>query len=89
MLTEAFIEALLVDEDLADQVWALWDQGEIGADLAFLVWLLIAVRRSNSTKLTTWIAQVCANQDCPVGLYPRNRTHTWKQNDEYCVDLTI
>ena len=25
MLTEIYIEALLVDEDLADQVWELWD----------------------------------------------------------------
>ena len=27
MLTEIYIEALLVDEDLADQVWEAWDQG--------------------------------------------------------------
>ena len=25
MLTEAYIEALLVDEELADQVWEGWD----------------------------------------------------------------
>ncbi len=25
MLTEIYIEALLVDEDLADQVWEAWD----------------------------------------------------------------
>ncbi len=25
MLTEIYIEALLVDEELADQVWAAWD----------------------------------------------------------------
>jgi len=24
MLTEAYIEPLLVDEELADQVWAVW-----------------------------------------------------------------
>jgi len=29
MLTEIYIEALLVDEDLADQVWELWDTGVI------------------------------------------------------------
>ncbi len=29
MLTEAYIEALLVDEELADQVWAVWDAGEM------------------------------------------------------------
>jgi len=25
MLTEIYIEALLIDEELADQVWAAWD----------------------------------------------------------------
>ncbi len=29
MLTEIYIEALLVDEELADQVWDAWDKGEI------------------------------------------------------------
>ena len=29
MLTEIYIEALLVDEELADQVWEAWDKGEI------------------------------------------------------------
>ena len=28
MLTEIYIEALLVDEELADQVWEAWDVGE-------------------------------------------------------------
>ncbi len=28
MLTEIYIEALLVDEELADQVWQVWDAGE-------------------------------------------------------------
>ncbi len=31
MLTEVYIEALLVDEELADQVWEAWDAGEIDA----------------------------------------------------------
>ena len=34
MLTEIYIEALLVDEDLADQVWKLWDAGVITDDVA-------------------------------------------------------
>ena len=29
MLIEIYIEALLVDEELADQVWEAWDAGEI------------------------------------------------------------
>ncbi len=28
MLTEIYIEALLVDEELADQIWGAWDVGE-------------------------------------------------------------
>ncbi len=29
MLTEIYIEALLVDKELADQIWQAWDKGEI------------------------------------------------------------
>ncbi len=29
MLTEIYIEALLVNEELADQVWEAWDAGKI------------------------------------------------------------
>ncbi len=29
MLTEIYIEALLVDEEVADKVWEAWDAGEI------------------------------------------------------------
>ena len=29
MLTKIYIEVLLVDEELADQVWEAWDKGEI------------------------------------------------------------
>ncbi len=35
MLTEAYIEALLVDEDLADQVWQAWEIDDLGACLAW------------------------------------------------------
>ncbi len=34
MLTDVYIEALLIDEELADQVWGLWDAGIIPDDLA-------------------------------------------------------
>jgi hypothetical protein len=34
MFTELYIEALLVDEDLADQVWELWNAGVITDSLA-------------------------------------------------------
>ena len=42
MLTELYIEALLVDEDLADQVWELWDVELIPDELAAIAWLLLA-----------------------------------------------
>ena len=33
MLTEIYIEALLVNEELADQVWDAWDVGELAIKL--------------------------------------------------------
>ena len=45
MFTEIYIEALLVDEELADQVWEAWDAGEIDDQIAWLAWWLI-IRRS-------------------------------------------
>ncbi len=42
MLTEIYIEALLVDEELADQIWEAWDGGDIDEATAFLSWWLIA-----------------------------------------------
>ena len=38
MLAEIYIEALLVDEELADQVCEAWDKGEIDGQVAWLVW---------------------------------------------------
>jgi len=44
MLIEAYIEALPVDEDLADLVWGLWDAGMIPNDLAAMAWCILAVK---------------------------------------------
>ncbi len=41
MLTKIYIEALLVGEELADQVWQAWDAGEIDEATAFVAWWLI------------------------------------------------
>ena len=46
MLTELYIEALLADEALADEVWALWNQGLMSDELAAWAWLLPASCRS-------------------------------------------
>ena len=43
MLTETYIEALLVDEDLADEVWEAWDAGEISDKTTCIGWMLIAM----------------------------------------------
>jgi hypothetical protein len=42
MLTEIYIDALLIDDELAEQVWDTWDKGEIGDLPALLVWWCIA-----------------------------------------------
>ena len=44
MLTEIYIEALPVDEELADQVWEAWNMGEIDDLTAILAWLRVATR---------------------------------------------
>ncbi len=38
MLTDLYVEALLVDEDLADQLWELWDAGVIDGLAATFLW---------------------------------------------------
>ena len=44
MLTEIYIEALLVDEELADQVWEAWDEAEIDDLGACLIWSIVGLR---------------------------------------------
>jgi len=45
MLTDSYTEALLVDEELADQVWDAWDAGEIDDVKAILTWFVVAYSR--------------------------------------------
>jgi hypothetical protein len=42
MLTEIYILALLVDEELADQVWEAWERREISTYWAAWFWWTIA-----------------------------------------------
>jgi len=44
MLTHLYIEALLVDEELADQVWEAWSNGEIDDLEACVVRQIIITR---------------------------------------------
>ncbi len=48
MLTEIYIEALLIDEELADQVWAALTVGEIDDLSAWAGWLIVAVNCNSS-----------------------------------------
>ncbi len=48
MLTEIYIEALLADEELADQVWADWDAGEINDLSAWAAWLIVVISCNSS-----------------------------------------
>ena len=52
MLTELYIEALLVDEELADQVWELWDANVIDDELAAIAWLWLCERPLYPQKQT-------------------------------------
>ena len=42
MLVEIYIEALLVDEGMADQVWELWDAEKLTDGAVQIAWLMIA-----------------------------------------------
>ena len=44
MLTHLYIEALLADEDPADEVWELWNAGAIKDEVAAWAWRLIQMR---------------------------------------------
>ncbi len=55
MLTEIYIEALLVDEELADQVWEAWDAADLDDETACIAWMLIS--------------NVCSAHDKPVGCH--------------------
>ena len=41
MLTDIYIEALLVNEEFADQVWEVWDEGEIDDQVAWWAWVIL------------------------------------------------
>ena len=43
MLAELYVDALIADEALADEVWALWDLGLISDDLAAYAWYTLAL----------------------------------------------
>ena len=52
MLTEIYIEAIWVDEELADQVWKVWDAGQIVDLIALRAWWCMAL--SGTHKFWCW-----------------------------------
>jgi hypothetical protein len=46
MLVDLCVEALLVDKDLADQVWYAWDAREISNEEAERRWILLGASTS-------------------------------------------
>ena len=53
MLTEIYIEALLVDEELADRIWEAWSAGEIDDQLAWWAWWLVAINAKQTDQSST------------------------------------
>ena len=53
MLTEIYIEALLVDEELADQIWEAWEKGEIADQTVCMAWMLITLNDKQSDQSST------------------------------------
>jgi hypothetical protein len=47
MLAEPYVEALLINESLADKVWALWDSGTITDELAAWAYFYDAIPRND------------------------------------------
>ncbi len=52
MLAEIYVKALLVDEDLADQVWEQWNADETDNEAACIVWMYIGFIRNRSPFVT-------------------------------------
>ena len=50
MLTEIYIEALLVDEELADQVWEAWFAGETNTETASMMWWWLIAAEAGEQK---------------------------------------
>ncbi len=50
MLTDIYIEALLVDEELADQVWEAWEMGEIDDVAAYLSWTQVVTGKAKGVR---------------------------------------
>ncbi len=66
-MLEIYIEALLVNEELADQVWEAWDKGKIDDQVAW--WLIAFVRFTPKPDVKLELLKSSANDLC--GRCPR------------------
>jgi len=57
MLAEIYIEALLADPDLADQVWEAWFAGEISDFVAVWLWWTIVTQNAMNLNPDSGIRQ--------------------------------
>ncbi len=55
MLIEIYTEALLVDEELADQVWAAWDKGEIDDSVA--AWICVYIYSAPKNRESSHVSK--------------------------------
>ena len=58
MLTEIYIETLLISEELADLVWELWNAGVITDELAAMVWGILASGSSGARELSDSVISI-------------------------------
>ena len=70
MLTKIYIEALIANEKLADQVWEAWDRGEIDDAVVCVAWIMIAGMGADRSGLDK-IAD--RGYSLPRGQYQRHR----------------
>ena len=54
MLTRLYVEALLVDGELADQVWELWNAGVITDGMAAWAWLMLVASGPIEASPNVW-----------------------------------
>ena len=51
VLPEIYMEAWLVDEEMADQIWEVWEEGKIDDQRAWLSWWLVTLQNIQSATL--------------------------------------
>ena len=51
MLTRLYVEAILTDSKLADEVWELWHAGLIPDELAAIAWWLVTTKDNYACRI--------------------------------------